>query len=164
MSTIIGLTKSEVLASTATPDFAVGTLGETGNLGTKQYLYVHAQEVVTAAGYICVIDSDFEAEMTDLASTAPGAGAGFSCGAAMAAVADNEFFWIQVYGKGSVRVLTDCAVGTALYCTATSGALDDVATSGLEHIVGIVLGTVAGGAPETNADAYFNFPYVGDTA
>ena len=166
MQGTIGLSPTTVEASTAVPGWALGTIGRTDDqtYGTRLFMYVHAAEIVTAAGYLCLIDSSFETEMADSTSTAPGAGAGFQCGVAMAAVADNEYFWIQIFGKGSIRTLASAAVGTALYCTATPGAVDDVATSGLEHIVGVVIGTATGGAEATNADAYFNHPYVGVTA
>jgi hypothetical protein len=166
MQGTIGIAPANVAASTATPEFRIGTLGrlDDDTYGTRYFLYVHAAEAITGAGYAVIVDSAFEAEMVDSTSTAPGAGAGNRCGVAMAAVADNEYFWIQVYGKGSVRTAASAAVGTALYCTATAGQLDDAATAGLEHIVGVTLGTATGGAAATNSDAYFNFPYVGATA
>ena len=102
--------------------------------------------------------------MVDATSSAPGVGVGARVGVAMAAIADNEYFWIQIYGKGSIRTLQSAAVGTALYSTATPGALDDANTTGLEEIRGIFLGTATGGAAATNADAYFNFPAIGLTA
>ena len=101
--------------------------------------------------------------MVDTTSSAPGTGAGKRVGAAMAALADNEFGWFQVYGKGSVRTLASAAVGTELTSSATPGAVDDATTAGLEVINGLTLGTATGGAAATNADAYFNFPYVGRT-
>lgn len=160
----IGLSADKVTASTGTPEFRVGTLGslETSD-GTKLFLYVHAAEAITGAGYLCVVDSAGEAEMADTTSTAPGAGAGCRVGAAQAAIADNEWFWIQVYGKGSLRTLASAALGTELTSSATAGAVDDATTAGLEVINGLTLGTATGGAEATNTDAYFNFPYVGRT-
>jgi hypothetical protein len=81
----------------------------------------------------------------------------------MAAAADNDWFWIQIYGKGSARTLASAALGTELTSSATPGAVDDATTAGLEVINGLSLGTATGGAAATNADAYFNFPYVGRT-
>ena len=163
MSTL-GITASQVTAATAVPAFTVGTAACTnGSDGTKYYLYVHAAEAITAAGYLCVVDSAGEAEMLDATSSAPGAGAGARVGAAQAAVADNEYFWIQIYGKGSARTLQSAAVGTELTSSATPGAVDDATTAGLEVINGLTLGTATGGAAATNADAYFNFPHVGRT-
>jgi len=164
MSTI-GISPATVQASTAIPAFRLGTKGrlETDD-GTKEYVYVHAAEAITAAGYACQIDSAFEAQMVDSTSSAPGVGVGARVGAAMAAIADNEYGWLQVYGKGSIRTLASAAVGTMLHSTATPGALDDAATSGLEPIIGLFLGTATGGSAATNADAYFSYPVIGLTA
>jgi hypothetical protein len=107
------------------------------------------------------VDSVGEAQMLDSTSSAPGAGVGKRVGAAQAVVADNEWFWIQVYGRGSIRTLASAAVGTALNSTGTAGAVDD-SGSGFEVISGITLGTATGGAEATNADGYFNFPFVSD--
>ena len=164
MLPILGVGEADIVAATDTPQFAVGTVGAVQDSnGTKLYLYVHAAEAITAAGYLCVVDSAYEAEMVDTTSSAPGAGAGCRVGAAQAAIADNEYFWIQIYGKGSLRTLASAALGTELTSSATPGAVDDATTAGLEVINGLVLGTATGGAEATNTDAYFNFPYVGRT-
>lgn len=162
MSTI-GVSQATVQASTATPNFQLGTkaVTQSSTLGTQEFVYVHAAEIVTAAGYLCQIDGSFEAQMVDATSSAVGQGA--RCGVAMAAVADNEYFWLQVYGKGSLRTLASMAVGGGTFSTATPGAVDDAATTGLEPIFGAYIGTVSGGAAETNADAYFSYPTIGPT-
>ena len=160
----IGIKPTDVVAATGVPAFTVGTIGHVhGSDGTKLYLYVHAAEAITGAGYLCVVDSAGEAEMLDTTSSAPGAGAGARVGAAQAAVANDEYFWIQIYGRGSVRTLASAAVGTALTSSANPGAVDDATTAGLEVIDGLTLGTATGGAAATNPDGYFNFPYVGRT-
>lgn len=161
----IGVDITQILASTAIPQYQVGTLARVEDItdGTKYFLYCHASEAITAAGYLCLVSSSFEIQMVDSTSSAPGVGQGLSVGAAMAVLADNEFGWIQVYGKGSVRTLQDAAVGTDLTSSATPGAVDDATTSGLEVINGLSLGTLSGGSAETNADAYFSWPTVGRT-
>ena len=167
MGTIIGISLAKVtLEATAVPEFRVGTMGylDDEDAGTKAFLYVHAAEIITAAGYLCQVGSAGEIQMVDSTSSAPGVGVGLRVGAAMAAMADNDWGWIQVYGKGSVRTLPNAAVGTALYSTVTPGAVDDANTTGLEVINGLSLGTASGGSAETNADAYFNFPFIGLTA
>jgi len=167
MSAIIGINLAKVtLAATAVPEFRVGTMGylDDEDAGTKAFLYVHAAEIITAAGYLCQVGSAGEIQMVDSTSSAGGVGQGLRVGAAMAAMADNDWGWIQIYGKGSLRTLASAAVGTILYSTATPGAVDDAATAGLEEICGLSLGTATGGAAATNADAYFNFPYIGVTA
>jgi hypothetical protein len=164
MSSILGITAADVVASTGIPAFTVGQLGEVQSSdGSKLYLYVHASEIVTGAGYLCQVDSVGEAQMVDTTSSAPGVGQGLRVGAAQAAIADNEWFWIQVYGRGSIRTLASAAVGTELTSSATPGAVDDATTAGLEVIEGLSLGTATGGAAATNVDGYFNFPHIGRT-
>jgi len=145
--------------------FRLGTIGmyDDPTDGTKCFLYVEAGEAVTAAGYLCVVDSAYIAEMLDTTSSAPGAGAGQRVGAAMAALASGGQGWLQVYGKGSARTLASAAKGTELTSSATPGAVDDATTAGLEVINGLSIGTATGGAEATNADAYFNWPIVGRT-
>lgn len=164
MQATIGLSPAKVAASTAVPEYRLGTIGVAEESdGTKAFMYVHAAEAITAAGYLCVVDSSFEAEMVDTTSSAPGAGAGRPVGAAQAAIADNEYFWIQIYGVGSLRTLASAAAGTELTSSATPGAVDDATTAGLEVINGLSLGTATGGAAATNTDAFFNYPHVGRT-
>jgi len=159
---MLGLTENDVALAATQPAFTVGQEGEIQtSAGTKKFLYVHAAEAITGAGYLCQVDSAGEAQMVDSTSSAPGTGVGLRVGTAMAAIADNDWFWIQVYGKGSLRTLASAAVGTALNSTATPGALDD-SGSGFEVISGISLGTATGGAEATNADAYFNYPFISD--
>ena len=160
---LIGISPTEVLVATATPQFQVGTVGAVQSLtnGSQEFLYVHASEIITGLGYMVQCDGAFEAQMIDATSSAIGQGA--RAGAAQAAIADNEFFWIQIYGKGSMRTLQDMAVGGGTFSTATPGAVDDAATTGLEPIFGAYLGTVSGGSAETNGDAYFSYPTIGPT-
>jgi hypothetical protein len=143
-------------------DFRLGTRAgyDDPDDGYQEFLYVEAGEAITAAGYLCVVDSAFVAEMVDTTSTAPGAGMSQICGAEMAAIESGGFGWLQIYGKGSVRTLALAAKGTQLNSTATPGAVDDDATAGSEVISGLAVGTATGGAEATNADAYFNYPSV----
>jgi len=161
----IGIDITSVRTTAEGAEFRVGTVmsleGTTG--GTQEFIYVKTSEAVTAAGYLCVINSVNIAEMADTTSTAPGAGAGARVGAAQAAIASGGFGWLQVYGKGSLRTLASAAKGTELTCSATPGAVDDATAAGLEVMAGITLGTATAGAAATNADAYFNYPYVGRT-
>lgn len=162
MQATIGISPAAVQASTAVPAFRLGTIGRTEtDDGSKEYIYVHASEAITAAGYMCQVDGSFECQMIDATSSAIGQGA--RAGAAPAAVADNEYFWLQVSGKATIRTLASAAIGTGLFSTATPGALDDAATTGLEPIFGAYLGTASGGAAESNADGYLAHPTIGPT-
>jgi len=160
---VIGISKADIVASTGTPAFRLGTVGgyDDPTNGYQEFIYGRADGAVTAAGYLCVEATGFDFLLASTTSTAPGAaGPGSRCGAAQAALADNEYGWFQIYGKGSVRTLASAAKGTQLNTTATGGALDDDATAGAEVISGVVLGTATGGAAATNADALFSYPTV----
>ncbi len=163
MQATIGISPLKITAATGVAEFRVGTLGQVDDEddGTKLYLYVHASEAITAAGYACQVDSAGECQMIDSTSSAIGQGA--RAGVAPAAIADNEFFWLQVYGKATIRTLASAGIGTGLFSTATPGALDDAATTGLEPVFGAYLGTASGGSAESNVDGYLNFPSIGPT-
>ncbi len=132
--------------------------------GYQEFIYGRADGAVTGLGFLCVEATGFDFAMATTTTTAPGAsGPGSRCGAAQAALADNQYGWFQIYGKGSVRTLALAAKGTQLNSTATGGAVDDDATAGAEVINGLVIGTATGAAAATNADALFSYPTVGRT-
>ena len=162
----IGLSKDQVISATGTAAFRLGTVGgyDDPTNGYQEFVYGRANGAVTGAGYACVEETGFDFALINVTKTTPGtAGFGSRVGAAQAALADNEYGWFQIYGKGSVRTLASAAKGTRLNTTATNGALDDDGTAGSEAIVGLVLGTATGGAEATNADAMFAYPTVGAT-
>lgn len=163
---VIGLSKDNITAATAAPEFRLGTIGGYDDLtnGYQEFVYGRANGAVTAVGYVCVEETGFDFAMINTTKTTPGtAGFGSRVGVAQAVMADNQYGWFQVYGKGSVRTLASAAKGTRLNTTATDGALDDDGTAGSEAINGIVLGTATGGAAATNADAILAYPTVGVT-
>lgn len=162
----IGLSKDQVTGATAVPAFRLGTIGgyDDPTNGYQEFIYGRANGAVTAVGYVCVEETGFDFAMINVTKTTPGtAGFGSRVGVAQAALADNEYGWFQIYGKGSVRTLGLAAKGTRLNTTATNGALDDDATAGSEAVFGIVLGTATGASEATNADAIINYPSVGTT-
>jgi len=162
----IGFDKTKVVAATGIPDFRLGTVmgyNDPSN-GYQEFVYGRANGAITAAGYVCVERTGFDFSMATVTLTTPGtAGPGTRVGVACAAMADNEYGWFQIFGKGPVRTLASAAIGTRLNSTATAGALDDDGTSGAEQIMGIVLNTATGGAEATNADAILTYPHVGVT-
>lgn len=163
---IIGIGRDDIVAATGVPAFRLGTVGgyDDPTNGYQEFVYGRANGAITAVGYVCVEATGFDFVMASTTSTAPGAqGPGSRIGVAQAALADNQYGWFQIYGKGSVRTLASAAKGTQLNTTATNGALDDDATAGAEVINGIVLGTATGGAEATNADAILCYPSVGRT-
>ena len=162
----IGISADQVTASTDTPAFRLGTVGgyDDPTNGYQEFIYGSANGAITGAGYGVVEQTGFDFIMATTTTTAPGAsGYGTRFGAAQAALADNEYGWFQIYGKGSIRTLASAAIGTRLNSTATGGALDDDGTSGAEAISGIVVLTATGGSEATNADAVFAYPTVSST-
>lgn len=163
---IIGISPTQIAGATSSPYFKLGQLGgyDDPTLGYQEFVYGRANGAVTGLGYACVELTGFDFALITVTQTTPGtAGFGSRVAVAQAALADNEYGWFQVYGKGSLRTLASAAKGTCLNSTATGGALDDDATSGSEAIFGVVLGTATGGAEATNADAIFSYPTVGTT-
>ena len=133
-------------------------------LGMQEFVWGRANGAITGAGYVCVEETGFDFAMITLTKTTPGtAGPGSRVAVAMAALADNEYGWFQIYGKGTVRTLASAAKGTRLNTTATGGALDDDGTAGSEQILGVVLMTATGGAEANNSDAMLTYPVVGVT-
>lgn len=163
---IIGISPTQITAATAVPAFRLGTRGgyDHPTLGYQEFVYGRANGAVTGLGYLCLEATGFDFLMATLTTSAPGAqGPGSRAGAAQAALADNEYGWFQVYGKGSLRTAASAAIGTRLNTTATGGQVDDDGTAGSEQIMGVVLMTATGGAAATNADAMFSYPVVGVT-
>jgi len=163
---IIGIDKTAVTGASDVPAFRLGTLGgfDDPTLGYQEFVYGRANGAVTGLGYVCVEETGFDFAQINVTKTTPGtAGFGSRVAVAQVALADNQYGWFQVYGKGSVRTLASAAKGTRLNTTGTDGALDDDATAGSEAVFGIVLGTATGGAAATNADAIITYPTVGTT-
>jgi len=163
---VIGLSKDNITAATAVPEFRLGTIGgyDDPTNGYQEFVYGRANGAVTAVGYVCVEETGFDFAMINVTKTTPGtAGFGSRVAVAQAVMADNQYGWFQTYGKGSVRTLALAAKGTRLNTTATDGALDDDGTGGSEAIFGIVLGTATGASAATNADAILVYPTVGTT-
>lgn len=165
MSAIIGLAPDQVTAATAAPAFRLGSRGgyDHPTLGYQEFIYGRANGAITGLGYVCVELTGFDFAMVNVTQTTAGtAGHGSRLGVPQAALADNEYGWFQVYGKGTIRTTGAAAKGTRLNTTGTAGTLDDDATAGSEAVVGIVLGTATGGAA-AGSDAILSYPTVGAT-
>lgn len=166
MSQILGINPNEVAAATSNGDFKLGTLAgyDHPTLGYQEFIYGRANGAVTGAGFVCVESAGFDFQMINSTNASAGAqGHGSRVAVAQAALADNQFGWFQVYGRGSVRTLASAALGTRLNTTATAGALDDDGTAAAEVINGITLLVATGGAPATNPNAVLSYPTVGVT-
>lgn len=165
-SQIIGLSRDNITAATATPEFRLGTVGgyDDPTNGYQEYIYGRASGAVTGLGYVVVESSGNIFQHITTANTAPGQnGHGARVGVAQAAMATNQYGWFQVYGKASLRTLALAARGTRLNTTATAGVVDDDGTASSRAVNGVVLGTATGASEATNADAYLSYPTVGAT-
>jgi hypothetical protein len=140
---IQGIDTSLVIASDGTPAFKVGTLGMDSDSNVFQY--VHA-DGVAVVGDVMLIHETFEADQLTVTNSASGTGAYLPIGVAVAALADNEFGWVQVKGiVAAINVATSAAVHEQLNSTATVGRIDDNALAGSEYLLGISLTTAESG-------------------
>lgn len=135
------------------PRFKLGTRVN-GDDGTS-WVYVQADGAVTGAGYVCQVTRGFQA--TELSTSNDTAGE--MVGVAGAALADNEYGWVQVYGPASIRVAASAAANAVLNTTATAGQLDDDQAVGSFDINGVIL-TTANGASAGTAEGVLNWPTV----
>lgn len=126
----------------------------------KGYVFVRAKGI-SAVGDVMAIDEAYDADQVTTTVSAPGTGAGLTCGVALSVLADNEYGWVQVYGVcAAINGGTDCVAHTRINTTATVGQLDDDATSGAEIVEGISLTAV----PTSNlAAGILSWPYIGAT-
>ena len=162
---VIGIDPTDVTGATATPDFRLGTVGGFTDVttGYKEFVYGRANGAVTGLGYVCVETTGNDFAMVTSTLTTPGtAGFGSRIGMAQTALADNEYGWFQIYGRGTIRTTGGAAIGTRLNTTATAGTIDDDATAGAEAIFGCVLYTLTAGAA-AGGDAMLSYPTVGTT-
>jgi hypothetical protein len=153
-----GIDTSAVVASTGVPAFKVGQYGQDsdGNV----YVYVHANGVAVV-GDVMIIDEAYEAAQITTTNSAPGTGAGLPVGVAVAALADNEWGWVQRFGVvAAINVGTSAAVHTILNTTATVGRIDDDSTAGAEDLIGISTTAAESG---NLAAGILNWPEVGIT-
>lgn len=163
---VIGINPTEIAAATAVPAFRLGTRGgyDHPTNGYQEFVYGRANGAVTGLGYVCIEQTGFDFALATLTTTAPGSsGPGSRVGVAQAVLADNEYGWFQVYGKGSIRTAASAAKGTRLNSTATGGVVDDDGTASSEQILGLVIMTATGGAEATNSDGMLCYPVVGVT-
>lgn len=181
MGLIIGIDPTQVRTSTEGPAFKLGTLGVevenpavlntamgvTGGSGTgdescKMYRYVKVTGTggLTGAGYIVAIDpSTWESVMTVAATGDAGTGMFKPVGVGQAAVAEDGYGWVQVYGSCVLEAAAAAAKFTQVNVTATAGEVDDATGATLNIVVGAVFTATATGAG--SFAAHVNWPYLG---
>lgn len=139
------------------PTFALGTIMWDAG---KAYIYLRANGAVTGDGYVVSFAQDFDAAMidTDAAATIT---QGINIAVAEVDVADNEYFWGQIYGPCGIRTEQDALADSKLAATADAGQVDDAsATAGTKYIDGMILNTATGGADAVNSTGYLVFPKI----
>ena len=140
-------------------EFALGTrdCAEDG----AEFVYCQANGAITA-NYVCHIDETWQADMIE--TTISGSAFGDRVGVAPAALADNEYGWIQVLGTcDAIQVAASAAANVLLNTTATAGQLDDNNLAGSENIRGLVL-TTARSTTDGTAPGTLSYPTVGGGA
>ena len=148
-------------SSTSTTALSVlGARTGTGSSdGWKEYIYVLADEAIGAEDVV-VIESDYGCQLLDPTASTPGTFQGARVGVAEVAIASGSYGWVQIYGKCTFSAITSNNAYTRLGTSATSGALDDGATTGDEYVEGII-GTAAESGGSQAGE--LNYPYIGAT-
>lgn len=139
---------------TTTQEFELGTQITTHD--DKVYEYVQlGTGGVTGDSYVCSIGEDGQAIMADT-GTAGSILEGDRIGIAEAAGANDEYGWLQVYGKCGVRSVASALANKKLGPTSTAGQIDDAAATGI-FINGLHFGSATGGANGTNSTGFINW-------
>lgn len=153
---ILGLDPTKVYT---TEDFELGTISF-DNAG-KAYQFVRANGALDTVGDVVGIDETGDATPVTTTTSAPGTGQGLPVGVVLAALADNEYGWVQRLGPvAAVNVASSCAAHTELNSTASGGRLDDDASTGAEIIKGL---TLTAAEASNTAAGILNWPYIGET-
>lgn len=147
-------------SSTNSPDYP----GLPAQLGTVVYatndtafVFVKASSAI-AYGDVCQITT------ANLASPVATSTATFGSlvGVAQVAISSGYYGWIQRLGPcQGINTAAAAAVNVQLATTTTPGSIDDVTTTGLKNIDGLILTTTAGSA--TRVAGVLNWPKVGIT-
>ena len=130
------------------------TLGNVynGSDGSK-YVYVQASGAITLGDYV-TIDEDFQAAAGTKDAVDDGHTIGFATNVAFA---DDEYGYVALTGRPSVRVGGSCAADVPLYTSATAGVLDDSSTSQTK-VDGVVLVTTNGTATVATGEVIATYP------
>lgn len=139
-------------------DIAFARLGQvTWGEDDSAYIYVQADGAIAATDAV-IVDEDGQAVKASTTSSA--SAFGDRVGVANAAMSDDQYGWVQVYGPTTLNVAASCAANAEINTTGTGGRLDDDGSAGAEKIVGIV---TTGSESSNAAAAMLIWPYVGAT-
>ena len=119
--------------------------------------YVYAKNASSNAAYSVVIVNASTFAITGLTTALSAASE--IIGVLPAAIASDEYGWVQVYGRTKVKVLGSCVKNIALFSTTTAGSLDD-ATASNYRIEGLNLLSTNPSATATALSAFICYPQV----
>lgn len=158
---VIGATADTAITRTDNEGFAFG-LGDVawGSDGSA-WVYVQANGAIGGAGYVVLLDEDWQAVEINNSNT--GSAFGQMVGVVATDFADDDYGWAQIFGVAdNVQVSASAAANATLNTTATDGQIDDDGTAGSENIDGLILTTARGGTAGT-APGLLTWPTVGAT-
>ena len=139
----------DLLSTSTTKSFPLGTLTSDGNGGWYEYIRADA-----ALGQYAAVKVDDDGEATELDTTLSGAEP-TRVASVQVAFADTEYGWGARMGNFTQEVLISCAADVKLYTTATAGALDDTAT---DLVQGVKILTAEPGSGTANIAAFSAIP------
>lgn len=137
------------------PPVSVGTVVK--GTGESEFIFVKASAAI-AAGDVCQITTA-TAAATGITTT--NALFGNLVGVAVVAIASGSYGWLQRAGKCGGISVAAAQPNVQLAATATAGRLDDVVTTGLVNITGIIITATA--AATAVVAGTLNNPVVGTT-
>jgi hypothetical protein len=140
---------------TTSPGFALNDIAWDRG---KAYRYVQANGAITKRGSGCTIGYSGQAIMYDTGTAATFL-EGDAVGIALAAFADNDYGWLQVYGLCPVDSEQDALANKKLGGTSTGGHIDDAAATGL-FINGLHLGVATGASDAINETGFIKWATV----
>lgn len=158
---VIGATADTAITRTDNDGYAFG-LGDVawGSDGSA-WVYVQANGAIGGAGYVVLLDEDWQAVEINNSNT--GSAFGQMVGVVATDFADNDYGWAQIFGVAdAIQVAASCAANTQLATTGTDGQVDDAAAGGSENIDGMILTTARGGSAGT-APGLLTWPVIGST-
>ena len=130
-------------------------LGQRVQVQGKEYIYAKNASSNAAWRMVNVNASTFAITGLTTALSA----ASEIIGVLPAAIASDEYGWVQIYGRGKLQVLGLAVKNIALFSTTTAGSLDDATASNF-RIEGINLLSTNPSSTATALSAFIAYPAV----
>lgn len=142
----LGVPELDQVQTTASVPLGTIVTGYNDETDTEgEYIYIKANAAI-AIGEIGYIDLTNEVVLADSDVHANDGG---PVGFAVAALATDEYGWLQISGKVKAATAADAAAGAKVFLTATAGTVDDSAIAGCQ-----VLGAEFDTTENTPADGF----------